>query len=174
MPQVISVEDRFGKWLKHSNRSHGARVSTIVLHHDAGASALSTINYLRKPLTLASYHYLIERDGVIWKCVPGTKKAWHAGLSRGPFGENVNDYSIGICLSNRGTGSEPYPEAQIASALWLIDQVKLAYPSLKYITTHRLITRRKIDPAGFDFKTFAVGSRLKPWMDESLGRPWNG
>lgn len=171
------VLTRVDPWLKHSERPAGTKVTTVVLHHDASSSALGTIRYLARPLVFASYHTLFERDGHGYKCVPLSKKAWHAGLSNGPDGRNVNAYSVGVCFSNRGNG-EPYPEAQImAAAEYIRFELPKQFPDLKWITTHRLITRRKIDPFAFDFTHFAdgmVGPQLLTWMDERLGRKWNG
>lgn len=163
---------RVEPWLKHSGRG-GKNVTCIVLHHTAGASALSTINYLRNPLVMASYHYVIERDGKVYKCVPVGSKAWHAGLSNGPDGRNVNSYSVGIAFANKGDG-EPYPQAQVDSALALISELRRTNPTIVWITAHRLITNRKIDPKGFGFKAFAAKTGLVKWMDDVLGRGWDG
>src|SRR5690606_7806863 len=64
--------------------------------------------------TSISYHYLVGRDGAVYRLVPEERRAWHAGLSVWEGRYNVNDYSIGIGLSN--DGREPYPPEQIRSA----------------------------------------------------------
>ena len=159
------------KWLKHSERN--AVVTTVVLHATAGGTAESSIKWLQNPLVLASYHYIIERDGTVFKCVPLSKKAWHAGISNGPDGRNVNAYSVGIAFANKNDG-EPVTFEQTLSAQVLIDGLWEQFPKLAYITTHRLITSRKSDPKGFGFYSFAKKqTRLKPWMDVSLGRGWD-
>ena len=44
-----------------------------------------------------SAHYLIDRRGTIYHLVEDAKRAWHAGLSKLPDGEeDVNNFSIGI------------------------------------------------------------------------------
>lgn len=168
-------------WLPHySERAlkFQGNVDTIVLHHDAAGSGLGSINYLRGTTgkNRASYHYMIERDGLIYKCVPSTKRAWHAGVSRGPHGADVNSYSLGICLSNWGGFEgrfETYPDVQVKACTELINTLIGVFP-LKWITTHRLITNRKVDPARFDFKEYAKNfPTLTPWRDESLNRDWN-
>ena len=159
------------KWLKHSERN--AVVTTVVLHATAGATAQSSIDWLRKPLVLASYHYIIERDGTVFKCVPLSKKAWHCGISNGPDGRNVNAYSVGIAFANKNDG-EPVTFEQTLSAQALIGQLRGQFLQLEHITTHRLITSRKSDPKGFGFYNFAKKqTRLKPWMDVSLNRGWD-
>ena len=160
-------------WLKHNDRRAGTVPSVVVLHHTAGASAMSTVRYLWNPLVRASYHYVIERDGTVFKCVPASKRAWHAGVARGPFGKDVNSYSVGIAFANKGDG-EPYTVAQKAACSELVAGLRKQFPHLKYLTSHRLITKRKIDPFAFDFEAFARTTDLEPWRDESLGRKWNG
>ena len=170
------------KWLKHSERN--AVVTTVVLHATGGATADSSISWLKNPWAMvkgiltkfpdASYHYIIERDGTVFKCVPLSKKAWHAGISNGPDGRNVNAYSVGIAFANKNDGEDPYTFEQTLSAQVLIDQLWEQFPKLAYITTHRLITSRKSDPKGFGFYGFAKKhTRLKPWMDASLNRTWD-
>ena len=168
-------------WLLCSKRT--MPVSTIVLHHDAGASDDSGLQYLINlarayvPNTkrkAASYHYYVGRDGTVTKCVPLSKKAWHCGVSHGPKGANVNDYSIGIALANRGDGEE-YPEVQLQAALALVKEISKAIVGVKHLTTHRLCCEpngRKIDPAFFDFIDFGAKTELEMWR--SKGRTWNG
>lgn len=178
MAKVVTLE----KWLQHSARPN-VPVTTVVLHHTGGATAQSTIDYLRPKWSAklkvwlgksASYHFIVERDGTVYKCVPLAKKAWHAGSSKGPDGKDVNRYSVGIAFANRGNGEE-YPDEQIVSAGELVRSLKSQFPELAYITTHRLITKRKVDPAYFDFISFADGhTGLTTWMDPALNRGWNG
>ena len=162
---------RLDPWLKHSERKRP--VSTIVLHHTAGGTAQSTIEHLARPLTFASYHYIVDRDGTVYKCVPTTAKAWHCGVSNGPQGRDVNQYSIGIALANKGDG-EDYPAVQVSSALELVGALIKADRHIRWITSHRLITKRKVDPANFAFKSFAQKATLMPWRDDRLGREWDG
>lgn len=135
-------------WLPSRGRGK-EKLSTIVLHSTAGASAVSSYNWLKK--IGLSYHYIIERDGTVLKCAPLGKVAYHAGISEGPDGRDVNRYSIGICLANKNDG-EPYPEAQVLALYWLIKVLEKGYPNLKWLTTHYGIApKRKTDPQCFDF-----------------------
>ena len=171
-------------WLLHNERPLAARVTTIVLHHDAGASDKAGLQYLinvwrrykGKNSIAASYHYYVGRDGTVTKCVPISKRAWHMGVSVGPSGPDVNDYSIGVCLANRGDG-EDYPDVQVDAARRLCRTLAIGVPSLKWISTHRLTCEpngRKVDPAMFDFLAFhkSLYIPLEKWR---IGeRPWNG
>lgn len=161
------------KPLKSSERKKP--ITTIVLHSTAGKSATSSIAWMRVPGVMASYHYIIERNGTIYKCVPTGRKAWHAGKSIGPGGKDVNQYSIGISFANRNDGIEEITTAQLKAATSLVDALKTAYPTIEWITTHRLVSwGRKTDPREFDFLSFSKGlpQPLKAWRDKPQ-HPWN-
>ena len=49
-----------------------------------------------------SCHYLISRDGKIYNLLCPKLKGWHAGISEWKNIKNLNDYSIGIELENKG------------------------------------------------------------------------
>ena len=49
-----------------------------------------------------SAHYLISRQGIIFNLLCPKYKAWHAGKSKWKNFININDYSIGIELENKG------------------------------------------------------------------------
>lgn len=158
------------KWLPH--RARNGSVTTIVLHSTAGGSATGSISWLRK--IGLSYHYIIERDGSRHKLVPASSVAFHAGKSIGPNGSNVNNYSIGISFANLNDGKEKITDAQIEAARQLVRELTAVYPSIEFITTHRLISwRRKTDPRRFDFVSFTAGLGLKAWR-QSEDHPWNG
>lgn len=131
------------KWLP--TRARKKPITTIVLHGTAGASATSSINWLRfKGL---SYHYIIERDGTVYKCAPVSRVAFHAGVSTGPDGANVNDYSLGICFANMENGVDPLTEEQLTSCNVLLRTILASEPSIKWITRHKDIApKRKTDP----------------------------
>lgn len=151
--EIVQVKS----WLP--TRARKKDITTIVLHASAGASASSSISWLKK--IGLSYHYIIERDGVITKLAPVGRVAFHAGKSVGPGGSNVNEYSIGICFANRNNG-EPYTDAQYKAARQLIQA--LSGQGIRWITTHYLISPgRKNDPKGFKFKEFAGSVGLIPW-----------
>ncbi|EIM04663.1 N-acetylmuramoyl-L-alanine amidase [Rhodanobacter denitrificans] len=110
-----------------------------------------------------SGHYYVDRDGAVYRYVPGTRVANHVR------GHNPN--SIGIELVNRGRYphwwdsrhqqmDEPYPDAQIAALSALLAQLRAAFPTLRQIAGHEDLdtdlmpasddparqVRRKLDP----------------------------
>jgi N-acetylmuramoyl-L-alanine amidase len=110
-----------------------------------------------------SGHYYVDRDGAVYRYVPGTRVANHVR------GHNAN--SIGIELVNRGRYphwwdsrqqqmTEPYSEIQIAALNALLAQLRVEFPKLRDIAGHEdldtalmpasddasLEIRRKLDP----------------------------
>lgn len=166
------------KWLTQlttwlASRSRRDKVRCVVLHATAGSTLAGAISTLR--LKGFSYHYIIEdarngRDGLVTKCVPTSREAFHAGRSVGPLGSNVNTYSIGVCMVNLNNGKDPYSDAQFESARKLLLELKAANPGLTWLTTHYAITvqpdgrARKTDPRALqDFEALAESVGLTPW-----------
>jgi N-acetyl-anhydromuramyl-L-alanine amidase AmpD len=61
-------------------------------------------------------HYMIDRDGTVRASVPENQKAHHV--------LHYSDRSIAIELINDGDGSDPFPEAQLASLVNLLRDIK--------------------------------------------------
>lgn len=157
-------------WLEHNERRKP--LTGIILHHTAGGSAESSIAHLRG--IGLSYHYIPARDGRIIKCVPISGRAFHAGVSTGKYGVDVNSQTVGISFANLGDG-ETYPPVQIQAAHELVDAILSVHRQIEWISAHRLITSRKIDPAHFGFRQFcSQHPSLEMWRDDSLGRDWDG
>lgn len=139
--------------LQLASRKRTRPVTTIVLHGTAGSSARSSHAWLKK--IGLSYHAIIsdyndvDGDGVIIKAVRDSHIAFHAGKSYGPEGASVNLYSLGLAFSNIEDGKMPITIKQWDAAVkWCVAQCK-AYPTIKYITTHAIISPgRKFDPRG--------------------------
>jgi N-acetyl-anhydromuramyl-L-alanine amidase AmpD len=111
-----------------------------------------------------SYHYIIARDGTIYKLVDPKYEATHAGISRWDGHITLNDKSIGIALNNNSR--DPYTDEQYISLIWLIKQLQDRYPD---ITTDRIVGHsdvawprgRKQDP-GNHFEWERLRSILAP------------
>lgn len=98
----------------------------VVWHTTDGDSARSSIDYLNSTGDkVASYHYLIDRDGTILRMTDPQLIAYHAGDSAWPGaipyppgngGRSINKRSIGIAWANKG---EPLTIQQKASGLYL-------------------------------------------------------
>jgi len=171
-------------WLAHRPRRGAIPIDTVVLH----ASEQSDVDELIRTLRSEdhSYHYIVDRDGIILKCVPFSAVAFHCQNSYGPheaarkisyerdshgaFVEHtcVNEYSIGICLINNNDGYDPYPKDQLAACSTLLRELKTPLPKLRHVTTHGFVAPgRHTDPAGLDVIDFARGVELDIWMPEA-------
>ena len=62
----------------------------------------SAYKKLNDPKSNVSCHYLISRQGKIYNLLCPKFKGWHAGVSEWKNIKNLNDYSIGIELENKG------------------------------------------------------------------------
>jgi N-acetyl-anhydromuramyl-L-alanine amidase AmpD len=147
-------------WL--ASKARKEPVSTLVVHATAGGNLSGALSTLKAKGF--SYHVLIDKDGTIWKAVPLSRVAYHAGKSTGPMGANVNNYSIGICFVNRNDGLDPITDKQLESAIEYGKELVKAFPSLIWATTHFGISwGRKSDPKLFDVQEYAKAIGLKAW-----------
>ena len=120
-----------------------------------------------------SGHYYIDRDGAVYRYVPGTRVANHV--------RGWNAQSIGIELVNRGrypdwfdsrhqAMTEPYTAAQIAALRALLAQLRHAFPNLREIAGHEDLDTARVaasdDPAKQVARKLDPGP-LFPW-DEVL------
>jgi N-acetyl-anhydromuramyl-L-alanine amidase AmpD len=75
---------------------------------------------------------------------------------------DVNDFAIGVCLSNRNDG-ETYPKAQLFEAAMVCVQLVNHYGiPLERIVTHAEVALppgRKTDPLGLDLEAFRATVR---------------
>jgi len=74
-----------------------------------------------------SSHYLVDRDGAIYRLVPDTIMARHViGLNR-----------IAIGIENVGGGAYgPLNARQLAADRWLVQHLTRAYPSIRFLIGH--------------------------------------
>ena len=97
-----------------------------------------------------SVHYLISRDGIIYNLLCPKYKAWHAGISKWMNDVNINDYSIGIELENKGHdfGYSNFTRSQYSSLKKIINfLVKNYFIKESNIIFHSDISpNRKKDP----------------------------
>lgn len=129
-----------------SDRPAGVEPRLIVIHGTVGSDA-GDLSHLCRSDSQVSYHYLVQRKGTIHRLVRPDRRAWHAGKSSWRGVADVNDYSIGIGLSNLG-GSELFTEEQYEAAGWLCSVFIREYGiGLEDIVGHYHISPgRKTDP----------------------------
>jgi N-acetyl-anhydromuramyl-L-alanine amidase AmpD len=158
-------------WIRRNSPNQNARtkaVSAIVLHADAASRLDSSLDWVMRPESQVSYHIMIGRNGAVYCTVPPERRAWHAGKSRMEGHDDVNAFSIGVCLANRNDGVEEYPASQYAEAIRVCVALckHFGIPASR-ITTHAAVAipqGRKTDPKGFALPAFqqAVLQQLQP------------
>ncbi len=127
----------------HSDRG-GIAVDTIMVH-STGGSLHGSLEWLSHPRSKVSAHYLISKDGVIYKLVPVTRAAWHAGRCRVP---DANRRSIGIEMEQ--LLGDVWTDAQHDVLVRLVNVLRRAVPTIRYLVGHKEWNNKKIDPYNVD------------------------
>ena len=144
----------------HGPRRVGAAVDILLLHYTDMTRAADAVDRLRDPAAQVSAHYVVGEDGTVWRLVPESERAWHAGVSWWAGDADVNSRSIGIEISNPGHshGYRGFPEPQMAALESLCRGILARHP----IPPHRVLGHsdvspgRKIDPGHlFDWRRLA-------------------
>lgn len=154
---MLRIEDRPSP--NHGPRPPGVRPDLIVIHGSAGDSAAGDLSWIRNPASKVSYHYLVGRNGNVYRLVPESRRAWHAGVSSWQGRPDTNDYSIGISLSNRGPG-EPFTPEQYTALIALTRDVMARWniPQSRIVGHLDVAPGRKFDPWDhFDWRRFRTG-----------------
>ena len=101
-------------------------IKLIVIHYTGMQSRIESIKRLLSSKHKVSTHYLIDRKGQILKMVDDNKVAWHAGKSKWKNFNNLNKYSIGIELVNKGHefGYEKFTIPQVNNLIKLCLNLK--------------------------------------------------
>lgn len=115
----------------HSSRN-GQHPEAVVMHITAGDSAAGAISHWNSPVD-ASAHYIVEKDGRIFRTVREEDAAWSNGVVNKPdltnpliarwVGAGINPNSCTIGIEIVGFPSATKPALQWASVLWLVADV---------------------------------------------------
>jgi len=131
-----------------------AGIDTVVLHCTAmaGWNVWATARYHTGPNHISpdgcptiGYAYFVERDGLIYRCLPLEVRAWHAG----PW----NGRAVGVCLDYEA-GEKPPPPAQLAAAADLCAHLALALG----LSHERVLGHRELEGTGY---TVEGGARVE-------------
>jgi N-acetyl-anhydromuramyl-L-alanine amidase AmpD len=140
------------------SRPGGAKIDTIVLHHTAGGGTAKDVGkQFQNPKAEVSSHYIVDKQGAIVQPVEDKDRSWHAGESVFKGRKDVNDFSIGIEMVNKGDGKDPFTDKQYASMGKLVAYLQGQYGIPRdRVTGHKdvaLPKGRKNDPApNFSYK----------------------
>jgi N-acetylmuramoyl-L-alanine amidase len=93
----------------------GGRPSILLLHYTGLGSAANAIDWLSRPESKVSSHYVVDEEGAVTQLVAEDMRAWHAGLAVWAGETDINSASIGIEVHNRGHehGLPDFPEDQV-------------------------------------------------------------
>ena len=140
--------------------ARAAAVDMLVLHYTGMKTAEEALARLTDPSAKVSAHYTVDTEGRVWRHVPETRRAWHAGASFWAGEANVNGRSIGIELVNPGHefGYVPFTDDQIASLIELAQGIVARHPipPARVLAHSDVAPARKTDPGElFPWKTLA-------------------
>ena len=88
--------------MNYSYRKKNKTVKYIIIHYTGMIDFNAAYKKLNDLKSKVSCHYLISRNGKIYNLLCPKFKGWHAGISEWKKVKNLNDYSIGIELENKG------------------------------------------------------------------------
>ena len=125
-------------------------IKFVIIHYTGMQSEVESFKRLMDPQYKVSSHYLINRKGEIIQMVKEKNIAWHAGKSRWKKFKNLNNYSIGIELVNKGHqfGYQNFSRQQISSLIKLCTKLKKKYLIKKenFLGHSDIAPLRKADP----------------------------
>ena len=124
MKKIINLSSNYSKKTRQKNK-----IKFVIIHYTGMQSEIESIKRLKSPKSKVSCHYLISRGGKIVQMVQDTKIAWHAGKSKWKKFNNLNNYSLGIELVNKGHryGYQNFSTQQINSLILLCKNLKKKY-----------------------------------------------
>ena len=132
----------------------------IILHHaDAKSCSAEDIHrwHLNNGWSGAGYHFLVRKDGKIYRLRPEDKVGAHA------YGSNYN--SIGICFEGNFM-EEDMPEAQKQSGKELVAYLKDKY-NIKVVQAHRDVCATSCPGDKFPFEEIANSEK----KEEIISKP---
>ena len=125
-------------------------VKFVIIHYTGMQSKIESIKRLKDENAKVSCHYLLDRSGAVTQMVKEDYIAWHAGKSKWKNFNDLNKFSIGIELVNRGHnfGYENFPNKQIQSLIKLCKALKRKYKINKqnFLGHSDIAPLRKMDP----------------------------
>jgi N-acetylmuramoyl-L-alanine amidase len=126
------------------------KIIFIILHYTGMKKESKAIKRLCDPKSKVSSHYFLKNNGEVLNLVPDLYIAWHAGKSEWKKIKSLNQYSIGIEISNPGHDHKykRFSSKQILSLLKLLKYLIKKYNIKKQnILGHSDIApNRKKDP----------------------------
>lgn len=160
-------------------RRDGRQPTILLLHYTGVPTCANAVDWLSRPESGVSSHYVIDESGRVIQMVRESMRAWHAGLSRWAGETDINSASIGIEIHNPGHdgGYPDFPEAQMQAVEALCRDIV----TRRGIRPERVLAHsdvapvRKKDPGEkFDWARLA-GAGIGHWVEpEPIARSDRG
>ncbi|MFV0298939.1 MAG: N-acetylmuramoyl-L-alanine amidase [Hyphomicrobiaceae bacterium] len=158
-------------------RRDGRRPDMLLLHYTGMTSCTAAIDWLSRPESKVSCHYVIDCEGIITQMVAENLRAWHAGVSCWAGETDINSCSIGVEIHNPGhnDGYPDFPEAQMQAVIALAkDCIKRwNIPPHRVLGHSDVAPERKDDPGEkFDWRRLhenGIGHWVEPERITSSG-----
>lgn len=150
----LGIVSRLVSW-GYSKPQNSRTIDTIILHSSYNALGGDKYDLAKLIEEYKEYgvspHYLIDREGRVYRLVNDKNIAYHAGESKMPDGRiNVNNFSLGIEIMN--TESSKPTEKQYQSLNKLISYIKNNHKIKNTLGHNQIAPGRKTDPWNFDWK----------------------
>lgn len=131
-------------------RRGGTRADLLLLHYTGLQCVERAIDWLSRPESKVSCHYVIDAAGMITQMVAESERAWHAGVACWHGETDINSRSIGIEIHNPGhdLGYPDFPEPQLRALEALGQDIvaRHAIPPERVLAHSDVAPLRKIDP----------------------------
>ena len=145
MKIITNYSPNFSKKIRKKKQ-----IKFVIIHYTGMQSEIESIKRLTNQKTKVSCHYLINRKGLIIRMVKDKNIAWHAGKSKWKNFINLNNFSIGIELVNKGHqfGYQNYTINQINNLISLCKKLKKKYKidTENFLGHSDIAPLRKVDP----------------------------
>ncbi len=157
---MTNLEIRERSSPNQKERTAPARIDMLILHYTGMESAAAALERLCDPAARVSAHYLVEEDGTLWRLVPESRCAFHAGRSFWAGETDLNHVAIGIEIANPGHewGYRPFPPPQMAAVETLCRDIlaRRSIPPDRILGHSDIAPDRKSDPGElFDWPRLA-------------------
>ena len=113
-----------------NERTTGMTPNLIIIHYTDMLNSKEALRRLCEPSSAVSAHYLIEKNGKIYRLVHDKYRAWHAGVSSWQGETSINCQSIGIELDYPGHCNDQgreFPRRQIVQLIVLLNYLCRRY-----------------------------------------------
>jgi len=167
----MKINNRYSPNFDKKKRSINS-IKIIVIHYTGMQSERESLDKLSNPKSKVSSHFVINRNGKIYRLVQDHQVAWQAGKSCWGKYKDINKNSIGIELVNKGHqfGYTSFNKKQLSSLIKICKNLIKKYKIKKRnVVGHSDIAPlRKIDPGEkFPWKQLAK-KNIGIWYSHKL------